>query len=454
MQTLFKVITPKSIDRVLLVGSTPELGSWEPAKGVAMTRGASIPLWTTSVDVSDPKAEYKFVIPGGDDSVRWEDGENRSMSDKGPLWFRGLPQWRGAGTAIPVFSLRSDDDFGIGDFADLRLMADWAAATGQSVIQILPVNDTTMTRTKADSYPYNACSSFALHPAYLRVQDLGEVPEPMAREMIATCTDLQQLPVVDYETAIKAKERWARTIYDQRGDADVRSPQFAEFVGQNHEWLFPYAAYSVLRDQKGTADFNQWGDEAKYSPAIVARMLIDPEQRREMFYYCWLQQKLHEQLLDAARYCRARGVALKGDIPIGVSSVSADAWQYPELFNMDSSAGAPPDDFAVNGQNWGFPTYNWDAMARDDYRWWRRRLQKMSEYFDAYRIDHVLGFFRIWEIPADCVHGILGHFSPALPMTPQEMLDRYGFEFHPRMARPFNFTEGFPSQLKALEAGR
>lgn len=151
------------------------------------------------------------------------------------------------------------------------------------------------------------------------------------------------------------------------------------------------------------------------------------KRRSDIAFHCYIQYHLHLQLTEAVRYAHARGVILKGDLPIGISRTSADAWQFPRLFHMDSQAGAPPDAFSAAGQNWGFPTYDWERMSRDDYAWWRARLRKMSEYFDAYRIDHILGFFRIWEIPVDAVHGLLGHFNPAMPY-PAEELRGMGFD--------------------------
>ena len=144
--------------------------------------------------------------------------------------------------------------------------------------------------------------------------------------------------------------------------------------------------------------------------------------------YYFIQFHLHLQLLEATNYARANGVVLKGDIPIGISRNSVEAWTEPHYFNLNGQAGAPPDDFSVNGQNWGFPTYNWEVMEQDDYSWWMKRFRKMSEYFDAYRIDHILGFFRIWEIPMHAVHGLLGQFVPSLPMSREE-IESYGLPF-------------------------
>ncbi len=409
---------------VVCCGSSPLLGNWNPAAAPVMKR-SGIPLWTLELPEQLPAdTEFKFVIVS-DDQFQWEDGPNRRLDAPGPLDFRGKERWRAAGVAVPVFSLRSEADCGCGDFEDLKLLVDWAAATGQQIIQILPVNDTTMTRTSSDSYPYSAISSFALHPLYLRPQLLGQLPDAAGRRRFEQERKrLNESPTVDYPAVVALKEAYARAIYKVKGPEETTSRPFADFVADNAEWLLPYCAYSVLRDS---------GRREPYSPGMVAQLALENTDGNFLFY-AWLQYHLHLQLLAACRYARSRGVAVKGDIPIGVSPDSVDAWQYPELFNLDSSAGAPPDAFAADGQNWGFPTYNWQRMAADGFAWWRRRLGAMARYFDAYRIDHILGFFRIWEIPAGVSSGLLGHFSPALPMSPDEMLRDFGFAFDPSMA--------------------
>lgn len=303
------------------------------------------------------------------------------------------PGFRGAGTAVPVFSLRTADDFGIGDFRDLRPLVDWAVATGQCIIQLLPVNDTTRRGEWEDSYPYSPISSFALHPLYLRLQDLG-IRKTAA--FTAEQTALNALPEIDWPRVAKAKMAWIRKAYLARGARDLSSAACRKFATENAFWLDEYAAFCARRD----------GLEPKY--------------------YVWMQYHLDKQLSEEVRYARAHGVYFKGDLPIGVSADSAEAHFHPELFNLDSSAGAPPDYFSADGQNWGFPTYNWEAMEADGYAWWKSRLRVMSRYFDAFRIDHIIGWFRIWEIPVSCRSGLMGHFNPALPYSAEE-LDGLGF---------------------------
>ena len=298
------------------------------------------------------------------------------------------PGFRGAGTAVPVFSLRSAADFGIGEFRDLHPLVDWAAATGQCIIQILPINDTTRKGGWEDSYPYNPVSSFALNPMYIRLQEIG------VEEDAAFCRkrkELNALPEIDYPAVFKAKTAYMRKGFEARGKEDMQDDAYRQFCKDNAFWLDEYAAFCAERD----AD--------------------SPD------YHRWLQYHLDIQLKEEVAYARSKGIALKGDLPIGVSADSADARFHPQLFNLDSRAGAPPDFFSKEGQNWGFPTYNWENMAADGYAWWKARLRKMAEYFDAFRIDHILGFFRIWEIPAAYKGGSMGHFNPALPYSADEL---------------------------------
>lgn len=428
-------------DEVLVItGDGHQLGNWEPSDGIVMN-DAGFPVWSINLEYKKlpDVIEFKFVILKKNDAkvVSWEGGDNRRLRIDHPthsevILVGGLrfvnagEHWRGAGVAIPVFSLRSEDDFGVGDFTDLKKMVDWAAATGQNFIQLLPINDTTMTHTWMDSYPYNANSTFALHPMYLRLQELGTLADP---ERCSYYEELRRklnaLPEIDYESVNAAKTAYTREIFAQEGHKTLTSKEFAEFVDRNRTWLMPYAAFCVLRDRYSTPDFSQWGEYAVYDEAKIYKFIKANQDDINFEYY--RQFHLDRQMHDVRNYAHSHGVAIKGDIPIGISRTSVDAWISPRLFNLDCQAGAPPDDFSVLGQNWGFPTYNWEEMSHDGFAWWRDRFKKMAEYFDAYRIDHVLGFFRIWQIPMNAIHGLLGVFNPALPFTPDELRSNYDF---------------------------
>lgn len=430
----------KSDEVLAICGGCDQLGAWDVSKAIIMN-DTFFPEWNVNLEVKTLTTpfDYKFVILNKEthEIVAWEAGSNRYfnytpaqknevMVVSGLRFNNPLAPWRGAGVAIPVFSVRSEEDFGVGDFIDLKKMIDWAALTEQKFLQILPINDTTMTHTWTDSYPYNANSTFALHPMYLRLSALGTLKDKKRQEYFDNLgKELNQLNEIDYERVNQGKIQFTREMFAQEGAKTVASKEFKEFVANNTEWLTPYAAFCVLRDRNNTPEFDKWGEYAVYDANKIATFVSDNQDEINYVYY--IQFHLDKQMKEVRNYAHSKGVAIKGDIPIGISRTSVDAWISPRLFNMDCQAGAPPDDFSVLGQNWGFPTYNWEEMNKDGFSWWKARFRKMSEYFDAYRIDHVLGFFRIWQIPMDAVHGLLGVFNPALPFTPDEM--KYNYDF-------------------------
>lgn len=419
------------------------LGDWDPRRALRLN-DHNFPVWEINLPLSQLKVpfEYKFLVQNrSGETIGWEAMNNRVYGVRhknpgeqvvidGTRFANPLRQWKGAGTAIPVFSIRTDDDFGVGDFLDMKKMVDWCAKTGQKILQILPINDTTMLGTWVDSYPYKANSTFALHPMYLRPDAVGTLKdEERLAHYEKIRIELNMLQTVDYERVNNTKLEYLRELFAQDFGSTQRRKDYKEFVARNEYWLLPYAAWSVLREEYHTPDHSKWGEYAVYDDARV-KAFIDSHRRQIDFHY-FLQYHLDRQLREARDYAHSHGVVLKGDIPIGISRFSVDAWRSPRLFNMDCQAGAPPDDFSVLGQNWGFPTYNWDAMAEDGFKWWKDRFGKMSEYFDAYRIDHILGFFRIWQIPLDAVHGLLGYFNPALPLSADELRNSYDFWINP-----------------------
>lgn len=427
-----------------ICGNQKALGEWNADKAVLMN-DIDFPEWQVELDagkISYP-LEYKFILYHKKEhhAVAWEDNPNRYMANPqiaanetmviGDRYVHfDLPTWKGCGVAIPVFSLRTEKSFGVGDFGDLKRMIDWATTTHQKAVQILPINDTTMTHTWTDSYPYNSISIYALHPMYADLRQLGNLKDKkLMAEFNKRQKELNALPSVDYEAVNKTKWEYFRLIFKQEGEKVLSSDAFRNFYKANKEWLRPYAVFSYLRDAYKTPDFRQWPKYSTYDAKDIEH-LCQPGSADypHIAIYYYLQFNLHLQLLAATEHARANGIMLKGDIPIGISRNSVEAWKEPHYFNLNGQAGAPPDDFSVNGQNWGFPTYNWDAMEKDGYAWWMRRFHKMAEYFDAYRIDHILGFFRIWEIPMHAVHGLLGQFVPALPMTREE-IESYGLPF-------------------------
>lgn len=433
-------------ERLVLIGQGKALGDWETLQSVSMVEH-NINEWVTNLDAStfeDGRMEFKFVAlsKDADATPMWETGLNRivelpSMQDGDVVVYHldqaffPLCNEKLAGTLVPVFSLRSKTSFGIGDFGDLRKMVDYVERSGQRVLQILPINDTTITHTWTDSYPYSCISVFALHPQYADLNQLPKLKDGKKHsDFVALREQLNQLPQIDYERVNKAKIDYLHLLFEQEGKTMMGTRQFKEFFAENEQWLVPYAQYSTLRDNYGTADFSQWPDHNTWNEAD-RKTLSNPRNKayKEVEFWYFVQYILSSQLKDVHDYARRRHVILKGDIPIGVNRYGCDVWMEPKYFNLNGQAGAPPDDFSVNGQNWGFPTYNWEEMLKDGCLWWVRRFQNMAKFFDAYRIDHVLGFFRIWQIPGNAVHGLLGHFQPALGMSREE-IEGYGLPFN------------------------
>lgn len=433
----------RSGSRLALVGEDKALGRWNPDDAISMVEH-NYNEWVADINVKEMKkeeTEFKFIAFNEKGGVDWETGMNRQLHaptiNDGEVVVTELDQAffelcdeKLAGTLIPVFSLRSKGSFGVGDFGDLKMMIDWVAETNQRVLQVLPINDTTSTHTWTDSYPYSAISIFALHPQFADFRQLPEIKDKKkAREMEALRKELNELKQIDYERVNNTKTDYLRIIFKQEGEAVMKGEDFKMFVKENEHWLVPYAQYCHLRDSFGNVDFSSWKGHEQWHEAD-RKKLTDPKSKEyaDVAFYYYVQFVLDRQMRAAHEYAMARGVILKGDIPIGVDRNGCDVWHEPQYFNLNSQAGAPPDAFSINGQNWGFPTYNWQRMIDDGCEWWIRRFQNMAKYFDAYRIDHVLGFFRIWAIPTTCVHGLLGQFAPSLGMTREE-IEGYGLHF-------------------------
>lgn len=445
----FSVFAPrvKRNQYVALIGAGDGLGNWYPEKAVRMCPDGKA-VWRVTLDASkiDFPLMYKFVLC--DERVPqecvWEEGENRMLgypfsNEKECVCISGLffrykaseALWKGVGTVIPVFSLRSERSYGVGDLGDLFLLVDWVKLTGQNLIQVLPMNDTRMTGTWLDSYPYSAMSIYALHPMYIDLEKMGSLNNEERRMyFFHRQQELNAKAEIDYEALVETKIAYCRAFVEQEGLEQLMcNSDFRRFFEENNSWLIPYAAYCYLRDLYKTADFSRWERYAVFDSSAIAR-LSSPQYPAypEIAFNYFLQYVLDKQFREVTAYARSKGVVLKGDLPIGVNRFSAEVWTEPDYFNLNGQSGAPPDDFSVNGQNWLFPTYRWEVMAKDEYSWWRKRFAKMNDYFDCFRIDHILGFFRIWEIPQDYVQGLCGHFNPALPLSVDEIA-MYGLQF-------------------------
>ncbi len=438
--------------RIVILGNVESLGKWEYLRTIPMNQ-TDFGIWEAAVEIPEQQViQYKYGVMDKNSGQVFdvEYGENRwaaPNSDKNVLQikadhffrFKSYELYHAAGVAVPVFSLRSENGFGVGEFHDLKALANWANEAKLGIIQILPINDTTANHTWMDSYPYAAISVYALHPIYLSVEHLEyPLPEKLEEEFLALKAELNSLELIDYEKVISAKWKYATEIFKTHKETILKDRNFRSFIKDNKDWLLPYAAFCVLRDKYKTPNFNNWKTHKKYIAGKVLS-LFSPKSKEygTAMLHTWIQYQLHLQLTEAVEYMHGLGISVKGDLPIGIYRHSVEAWKEPELFGMDFQAGAPPDQFTDLGQNWGFPTYNWEAMKADGYQWWKNRFKALEQYFDAMRIDHILGFFRIWRIPYSATQGILGYFYPAVPVTENEFEQR-GIPFsYDRYCKPY-----------------
>ena len=355
MKTLFRLrYDSRWGEELFLTGNSTELGNWNPNQAVPMEY-VGPGIWSVSVETQNfaslpTQTEYKYFIREND-QIRWEDGPNRTLpedKDRAWDWFGLTERQTMKGVAVPLFSLRTEDDFGIGEYADLPKLGDWCVANGLKIIQILPINDTTAHYDWHDSYPYNAISAFALNPIYLNLKQLGILEDANFKR---TRTMLNKEEFINYPKVLKAKWKYFQIAFEQQWDTLKDTAEFQQFIKENEDWLLDYAQFCAKRDCNGTE------------------------------IHLFLQYHCDKQLREAVKALHDKGLLLKGDIPIGVNPSGVDVKSHPDLFNLDVQVGAPPDDFAAEGQNWGFPSYNWEAMAKDGYAWWQRRLQVMAGRF-------------------------------------------------------------------------
>lgn len=327
------------------------------------------------------------------------------------------------GVSIPVAALRTGESCGVGEFADLASLGSWCRDAGLDLIQVLPVND-----TGGNSSPYSAISAFALHPLYLRLQALPGA-EKLGSEIGRFRRDSAAREGAargrfSYRETLAFKLSIVERVFAENRSAILKDPAFTRWRTDN-PWVVPYAVFTALRKDNREAPWTSWPALTDADPAQIAAWW--DSRPTDCLAPAWVQFQLETQLAAASRALEAMGVYLKGDLPILMSVDSADVWAYRKYFDLGALAGAPPDMFSPDGQNWGFPVYNWDNLGKDDFGWWKERLRQAGKFFHAFRIDHVLGFFRIWRIPRGEITGLLGRFSPSVGLSPHD-LQELGFD--------------------------
>ena len=451
----FQVLCPfvRSEQSVYIVGSTSELGNWDPEAGIKLSDG-KFPFWTTSFVAKKDifPFEYKYVIKNADGSFTWEQQDNRKCNgftlnqfdDAMPKtyfindWYTSPNKdfWKGLGVYVPIFSLRTKDSQGIGSYTDIKKLVDVCNAMGASMIQLLPINDTTNRGEWPDSYPYKQVSCFALNAMYIDLLAiLDTLPQQIYHQILNTKQQLESLKTIDYPAVFKFKMDVLGKIFDLVKDEFAKSQELDKFIAENASWLKPYALFIMFRAKYDELDFHKWPEHSTITPQEIEDLC--DQHKEELLFTYWIQYIADVQFKASYKYASEHNVALKGDLPIGVDINSVECWAFPKLFRLSMCAGAPPDDFSADGQNWGFPTYNWEEMEKDGFAWWRSRLQRMAGLYHTLRVDHILGFFRIWEIPRDtCVRGLLGHFFPSNPLTSQE-LNNMGLWDIERYVKPY-----------------
>ncbi len=308
------------------------------------------------------------------------------------------------GIAIPVSALRSNFSCGVGDFLDLITLSRFCKQAGFEVIQILPVND-----TGSQSSPYSALSAFALHPIYLRLQELPFISD-FDDEISRTKETYENLPRLHYKEVLNFKMDICNRVFERNKAAIVSDKDLVSWIDAN-KWVKPYSVFCVLKKQY---DYYHWKTWPKMqTPSDPDIELFWKEEYEACVFFTWIQFHCERQLHKAASEMAKIGIYLKGDIPILMNEDSVDVWMYRKYFNTDLKAGAPPDMYSSTGQNWDFPIYNWDALRKENYGFWRERLRQAAKFYHAYRIDHVLGFFRIYTIPGCNYTGRIGYFLPS-----------------------------------------
>lgn len=330
------------------------------------------------------------------------------------------------GVAVPLGALYTKDNPVIGEFPDLKPFADYCQAAGISIIQLLPVND-----TGTQSSPYSGLSAFALHPIYIRLKDvpgfdeLYKNDEKFKKAYDVFVANQKYTLRYNYDAILNTKTALLKMLYDStdEGKTGDAGEALSKWIKAN-SWVKDYAVYKNLKWNYMQASWKSWleSDRNKTKEEISA-LWNKKAFKKEHLFYAWTQMVADAQFRDAVDYVKAAGLMLKGDMPILMNEDSCDAWAYPEVFNQELRAGAPADGDNPNGQNWGFPTYNWKNLKDDDYSWWKARLTNASKYYDAYRLDHILGFFRIWAIPEADLNALNGHTEPYAFIKRSELYD-------------------------------
>lgn len=312
-----------------------------------------------------------------------------------------------AGVVFPLFSVFSKNSLGIGEIPDLKLAIDWCQKTGNTILQLLPLNDSGF-----DFSPFNPQSSFALDPVYLSLRDLKKIKKEKLEEELKDLTKKFPLKTkyVNYQIKKeKLKKLWQ--IFLKRARLPVR---FQKFVKGQKFWLENYALFRVLKEVYREKSWEDWPKNFRVRNK-KALLGIKTKYSQELKFQKWLQWQLFEQLKEVKIYAEQKKVFLKGDLPFSVSRDSADVWTSPQYFKLNLASGAPPDSFSAKGQRWGYPPYNWPKILKDNFVYFEEKIKYLENFYHLFRLDHLAGLFRIWAIPEETPlekKGQIGFFDP------------------------------------------
>jgi len=331
---------------------------------------------------------------------------------KRDIVFNDLWATKSSGFLIPLFSVRTNNSLGIGDIGDLYPLIDWAAGHGQRIIQLLPINDT----SPSDASPYAAISSFAVNPLYIDISRIKEISKSPSAKLLmkeweadGTIENLKRSRKIDYLAVRAVKMALLAEAFSVFWKGDFlkntrKAGDFNQFMEGEKGWIDDYAHFRVMKEEFGGLDWRQWTDcLKKREPKALAE--YEEKNLERITFYKWLQWIFSKQWDEMRSYAHDKGVYLMGDISFYPGVDSAEVWAQPSIFQMNedfdlmATSGAPPDQFSADGQNWGTPLYNWDKMEGDDFSWWKRRVEKVCNFFDLYRLDHFRGFESFWKVP-------------------------------------------------------
>ena len=340
------------------------------------------------------------------------------------------------GIVVPLSALYTKDCPSCGDFLALKDLADFCKKAGFSIVQLLPVND-----TGTQSSPYSGLSAFALHPLFIRINALPEFAAAMkGNKAFATAykafeKEFGYKKRFDYDAVLGEKTKLLHLLFNyiekknskDEAEANKLNKELAKFVRSNH-WIIPYAVFKNIKDENMQASWKSWDESIqKLSYDQIKLKWQNKAKKSSHNFFVWCQLRASEQFKEGAESLRAKKIILKGDIPILMNEDSVDCWTYPEFFRQELRAGSPPDGGNPMGQNWGFPTYDWDRLEADEFTWWKDRIKTSAQYYDAFRIDHILGFFRIWASKENETTAYLGHTIPYADFT-RKTLNELGFD--------------------------